>query len=246
MNSKRKRSRKAWPFSFWFFLLNSNNGSLYLTGSSPKGGWPQRLPLGACGEGKLAQLTKRSGVSWVITGSRWFNVHTRASTGGGAIKKALAKASAFFNEIRLRRVKYGFAMWNSYAVKYLLRKCEEANFISHRTDPQAAWDISQFSQENYFTFGNAEYFTKFTSCIFVLWAPKMRGTRSVPLIFCFSTFEFEQRFLILNRQQPAGRPNWRSETKSVGLFALLAGQGVVGSISIPVQARASTGGEPSS
>jgi len=25
-------------------------------------------------------------------------------------KKALAKASAFFNEIRLRRVKYGFAM----------------------------------------------------------------------------------------------------------------------------------------
>ena len=38
---------------------------------------------------------------------------------------------AFFNEIRLRRVKYGFAMWNSYAVKYLLRKCEEANFISH-------------------------------------------------------------------------------------------------------------------
>jgi hypothetical protein len=26
------------------------------------------------------------------------------------MKKALAKASAFFNEIRLRRVKYGFAM----------------------------------------------------------------------------------------------------------------------------------------
>ena len=39
-------------------------------------------------------------------------------------KIALAKASAFFNEIRLRRVKYGFAMWNSDAVKYLLRKCE--------------------------------------------------------------------------------------------------------------------------
>ena len=33
----------------------------------------------------------------------------------------------------------------------------------------------------------------------------MRGTRSVPLIFCFSPFEFEQRLLILNRQQPAGR-----------------------------------------
>ena len=33
----------------------------------------------------------------------------------------------------------------------------------------------------------------------------MRGTRSVPLIFFFSPFEFEQRLLILNRQQPAGR-----------------------------------------
>ena len=33
----------------------------------------------------------------------------------------------------------------------------------------------------------------------------MRGTRSVPLIFCFSPFEFEQRPLILNRQQPEGR-----------------------------------------
>ena len=51
----------------------------------------------------------------------------------GSQKKALAKASAFFNEIRLRRVKYGFAMWNSFAVKYLLCKCEKANFISHRT-----------------------------------------------------------------------------------------------------------------
>ena len=71
-------------------------------------------------------------------------------------KKALAIASAFFSEIRLRRVKYGFAMWNSYAVKYLLRKCEEANFISHRTK----WDISQFSQENYFTFTAGKYFTK--------------------------------------------------------------------------------------
>ena len=29
-------------------------------------------------------------------------------------------------------------------------------------------NISQFSQENYFTFGIAEYFTKFKSCIFVL------------------------------------------------------------------------------
>ena len=75
---------------------------------------------------------------------------------------------AFFNEIRLRRVKYGSAMWNSTAVKYLLRKCEKANFISHRTESQAAWDISQFSQENYFTFTEGEYFTKFKSCIFVL------------------------------------------------------------------------------
>ena len=49
---------------------------------------------------------------------------------------------AFFNEIRLRRVKYGSAMWNSSAVKYLLRKCEKANFISHRTK----WDISQFTR----------------------------------------------------------------------------------------------------
>ena len=85
----------------------------------------------------------------------------------------------------------------------------------------------------------------------------MRGTRSVPLIFCFSPFEFEQRLLILNRQQPAGRLTAmfvprslrRGQTcatggataETVGLFALLAGQGVVGSMSIPVQARA---GEP--
>ena len=32
--------------------------------------------------------------------------------------------------------------WNSFAVKYLLRKCEKANFISHRTK----WDISQFTR----------------------------------------------------------------------------------------------------
>ena len=31
---------------------------------------------------------------------------------------------AFFNEIRLRRVKFGSAKWNSSAVKYLLRKCD--------------------------------------------------------------------------------------------------------------------------
>ena len=117
------------------------------------------------------------------------------------MKKSLAKASAFFNEIRLRRVKYGFAMWNSYAVKYLLRKCEEANFISHRTK----WDISQFSQENYFTFGNAEYFTKFKSCIFVLWAQKMRGTRSMPLLFCFSPFEFDQWLRRCRGSSPQGR-----------------------------------------
>jgi len=40
-------------------------------------------------------------------------------------------------------------------VKYLLRKCKKANFISHR----AKRDISQFLPGNYFTFGIAEYFT---------------------------------------------------------------------------------------
>ena len=33
----------------------------------------------------------------------------------------------------------------------------------------------------------------------------MRGTHRVPLIFCFSPLEFEQRPSILNSQQPAGR-----------------------------------------
>ena len=111
----------------------------------------------------LAQLAERMTVNHDVAGS---------SPAGGARKKQVERL-AFFNEIRLRRVKYGFAMWNSYAVKYLLRKCEEANFISHRTK----WDISQFSQENYFTFGNAEYFTKFKSCIFVLWAQKIQVER---------------------------------------------------------------------
>ena len=112
----------------------------------------------------LPDLSSLRGSVVLITGGCTDACICCSSPTGGAMKRALAFASAFFNEIRLRRVKYGFAMWNSYAVKYLLRKCEEANFISHRTK----WDISQFSQENYFTFGNAEYFTKFKSCIFVL------------------------------------------------------------------------------
>ena len=48
-----------------------------------------------------------------------------------AEKRPTRKSWSFFNEIRLRRVKFGFAKWNSFIVKYLLRKCEEANFISH-------------------------------------------------------------------------------------------------------------------
>ena len=107
---------------------------------------------------------------------------------GGTCSIAGTPSSAFFNEIRLRRVKYGFAMWNSYAVKYLLRKCEEANFISHRTK----WDISQFSQENYFTFGNAEYFTKFKSCIFVLWAQQKAHRFAV----CFLLFKPQAWYII--------------------------------------------------
>ena len=41
------------------------------------------------------------------------------------------------NEIRLRRVKYSFAMWNSFAVKYLLRKCEKGEF--HFTSSKARY-----------------------------------------------------------------------------------------------------------
>ena len=49
----------------------------------------------------LAQSVEHLTVNQGVVGS---------SPTGGAMKKALAKASAFFNEIRLRRVKYGFAM----------------------------------------------------------------------------------------------------------------------------------------
>ena len=70
-------------------------------------------------------------------------------------KSHLRKQMAFFNEIRLRRVKYGSAMWNSSAVKYLLRKCEEANFISHCDEGS---NISQFPQGNYFTFAARRIF----------------------------------------------------------------------------------------
>ena len=63
---------------------------------------------------------------------------------------------AFFNEIRLRRVKYGFAMWNSFAVKYLLRKC----------DGRISFHIA--TKEQYFTIYEVYYFTFGASRIFHL------------------------------------------------------------------------------
>ena len=101
---------------------------------------------------EVVTLTKSRG--------RWFEPSR------GSQKKALAKASAFFNEI------CPSGKWNSYAVKYLLRKCEMfaartwANFISHCDQREQYFTIHEV---NYFTFGNAEYFTKFKSCNFILW-----------------------------------------------------------------------------
>ena len=68
---------------------------------------------------------------------------------------------SFFSEIRLRRVKFGFAKWNSFAVKYLLRKCEifaDANVGKfHFTSNKVRYFT--IHEVNYFTFGKAEYFT---------------------------------------------------------------------------------------
>ena len=64
---------------------------------------------------------------------------------------------AFFNEI------CPAGKWNSFAVKYLLRKCEifaDANVGKFHFTLRRRSNISQFPQGNYFTFGNAEYFTK--------------------------------------------------------------------------------------
>ena len=61
----------------------------------------------------------------------------------------------FVREICLRHVKCAAAREGIY-------------FISHRMK----WDVSQCTSVHYFTFGNAEYFTKFKSWIFVLWAQK--------------------------------------------------------------------------
>jgi hypothetical protein len=61
------------------------------------------------------------------------------------MKKALVSASAFFNEIRLRRVKYSLTrMW--------------ANFISHCDRREQYFTISE---GNYFTFcRKTKYFTE--------------------------------------------------------------------------------------
>ena len=66
------------------------------------------------------------------------------------------------------------SLWNiCFAnVKYSLTRMW-ANFISHRTK----WDISQCAIAHYFTFGNAEYFTKYNSCNFILRAQKIPYTQ---------------------------------------------------------------------
>ena len=67
-------------------------------------------------------------------------------------------------------------------------------------------------------------------------------TQSVAFFVLIFSIEFEQRLLILNRQQPEGTSHPSgAQRRAVGLIALQAGQGVVGSMSIPVPARA---GEP--
>ena len=70
------------------------------------------------------------------------------------------------NEIRLRRVKYDFVMRNSYAVKYLLRKCEgrisfhiERSEIFHNFRKGI---ISHSAKAEYFTFScRPIYFSPF-------------------------------------------------------------------------------------
>ena len=71
-----------------------------------------------------------------------------------AEKSHSRKRMAFFSEIRLRRVKYGFAMWNSFAVKYLLRKCD-GRISFHIATKEQYFTISK---GNYFTFGRCRIF----------------------------------------------------------------------------------------
>ena len=53
--------------------------------------------------------------------------------------------------------------WNTLRVWNALRRVRGIYFISHRTEPKAAWDISQFPQGNYFTFGASRIFHFFFS-----------------------------------------------------------------------------------
>ena len=88
----------------------------------------------------------------------------------GARKKHLREHVLFSTKFALRASEIA-SLWNiCFAnVKYSLTWMW-ANFISHRTK----WDISQCVVAHYFTFGNAEYFTKYNSCNFILRAQEKR------------------------------------------------------------------------
>jgi len=105
------------------------------------------------------------------------------------------KASAFFNEI------CPSGKWNSYAVKMFAARTW-ANFISHRTK----WDISQCAIAHYFTFGNAEYFTKFKSCNFVLRAQK---TTIFDRRLSFLLFHFSLKSLVVFWQVISNSEWWK-------------------------------------
>ena len=74
----------------------------------------------------------------------------------GSQKKALAIASAFFNEINpLRDLWNALRAWNTLRVWNALRRVR--GFISFHIATIGS-NISQFLQENYFTYANTEYF----------------------------------------------------------------------------------------
>ena len=120
---------------------------------------------------------------------------------GGSVQQ---KRMAFFSEIRLRRVKYGFAMWNSYAVKYLLRKCEEANFISH-CDEGA---IFHNSRSELFHIRHRRIFHWKESCISVLW-PHEKSTCESKCFFQWNSFLRNEWNAPSERESLAGEPEIR-------------------------------------
>ena len=149
----------------------------------------------------LAQSVEHLTVNQGVTGS---------SPVGGARKKHLRLQVLFSTKFALRASEIA-SLWN---ICFANVKCSLtrtwANFISHRTK----WDISQFSQENYFTFGNAEYFTKFKSCIFVLRAQE-KGRSQKRSVFS-SLFPP----LSLNTPIPCARRAYRGQIFPKGKFAV--------------------------